>query len=175
MQIRYAVPGDSAALANIQIMSYRTAYAGILPDPYLAHFTHEEETADWQHLLTNPTKDILYVAEGRNELVGYALGRPNVMTNERDIGELVALHVLPDFQRSGIGRQLFLAITNNLRLRGSVALILWTLAANPVRRWYEQLDGQLAGEQHLDIDGVEVIEVAYKWPNIDELCTYLTK
>ncbi|MFU8773596.1 MAG: hypothetical protein ACNA8H_14410 [Anaerolineales bacterium] len=49
MNICKATIEDSAGLARVQVDSYRTAYAGIFPQAYLAHFTHEEQ--DWRNLL----------------------------------------------------------------------------------------------------------------------------
>jgi hypothetical protein len=38
LNIRQANIADSAALARVQVDSYRTAYAGIFPPDCLAHF-----------------------------------------------------------------------------------------------------------------------------------------
>ncbi|MEW5871547.1 MAG: hypothetical protein AB1894_19895 [Chloroflexota bacterium] len=44
MKIRHATLEDSAGIAGVQVESYRRAYAGILPQSYLDHFTYEEQT-----------------------------------------------------------------------------------------------------------------------------------
>lgn len=81
--------------------------------------------------------------------------------------------MLPSFQGRGIGRRLFAAIAIALEQRGVGMLMLWTLAANPVRRWYKQLGGTLVTDQQLDIDGVTIVEVAYSWPEIARLSARL--
>lgn len=63
MHIRCATQSDSTALAHIQITSYRTAYQGIMPAAYLSRFSLDEQTHDWQDLLTQSANEILYVAE----------------------------------------------------------------------------------------------------------------
>jgi hypothetical protein len=76
-QIRDAQVSDAAGLAKVQVDSYRTAYAGILPDDYLAHFTYEEQTQDWRDLIAAGGSNILLVApDASGEVVGYALARP---------------------------------------------------------------------------------------------------
>ena len=76
-EIRLATVDDSDALAHIQVDSYRSAYAGILADDYLTHFTYEEQAADWRNLLQSATDDILLVAEAKGiGIIGYALSRP---------------------------------------------------------------------------------------------------
>lgn len=168
LQIRPAVVADAAALAYIQVVSYRTAYAGIMPDDYLGYFTLEEEAEDWRRLLAGDTADRLLVAVVDAAVIGYALGRP-----ASDVAgyacELVALHVLREQQRRGSGAALFVAMAKALRDGGCASLMLWTLERNPIRRWYEQLGGTLVARKQYEIDGTEIVEVAYGWPSIEPL------
>jgi FR47-like protein len=48
---------------------------------------------------------------------------------------------------------------------GMTALLLWVLAANPARKFYERLGGQPVYEKTVTIGGVPLIEVAYRWRN----------
>ncbi len=63
MRIRLATPGDATGLARVQITSYRTAYASLLPASWLRQFSLEEQTQDWRDLLTTDNDEIVYVAE----------------------------------------------------------------------------------------------------------------
>ena len=79
LTVREARIEDSAVLAQIQVGSYRTAYAGIFPQAYLDRFTVEEQAQDWRTLLSLELEDVLLVAETEaGEVVGYALGRPGL-------------------------------------------------------------------------------------------------
>ncbi|NTU79954.1 MAG: GNAT family N-acetyltransferase [Chloroflexales bacterium] len=170
MHIRPATPADSAALADIQIASYRTAYAPIMPATYLAQFSHAEQTADWRELLSQPGADRLLVAEDvQAQVLGYALGRLGPIAPWGYGGELVALHVRLAAQRRGVGSHLFAHMVDLLGAEGAGSLMLWTLARNPVRAWYERLGGQLRDEQQLDIDGHAVCEVAFGWLALEPL------
>ncbi|HUS17436.1 MAG TPA: GNAT family N-acetyltransferase [Chloroflexia bacterium] len=171
MQIRLATPADSEGIARVQVDSYRSAYQGILPDAYLALFIDAEEAEDWRELLSGPTTRILYVAEDADRhIVGYALGAPESGGLPAYASELIALHVLPAQHRQGIGRALFAAVAQALAQAGCSSLMLWVLAANPARGFYEHLGGQLVGEQQVEIGkgdvGVTATEVAYGWPAI---------
>jgi ribosomal protein S18 acetylase RimI-like enzyme len=172
MQIRTARIEDSASLAKAQVDSYRTAYAGILSPAYLAHFTYEEQEQDWRDLLSCEQHDILYVAEtDAGEIVGYALGRPGQTQDVPYDGELLALHVRRPHQGQGIGRRLITAMAGRLRQAGSSSLMLWVLAGNPSRLFYERLGGQLIGKRDICLGEGEaaVAEVAYGWPDIEGL------
>jgi ribosomal protein S18 acetylase RimI-like enzyme len=174
VHIRPAVIEDSESLARIQVDSYRTAYAGILPQAALDHFTYEEQEQDWRDLLAVELEDLLCAAEtDAQEIVGYALGSPGRSDIPPYDGELTALHVRRTFQRRGIGRQLLAAIAAQLAGRGCTSLMLWVLKPNPARTFlYERLGGQMIGERDWDGNGefgVHVQEVAYGWPDIKEL------
>jgi ribosomal protein S18 acetylase RimI-like enzyme len=174
MRIRQANVHDSAALAHLQVDSYRTAYNGILPQTYLDHFSYEEQEQDWRELFSS-SDDVLYVAEtDAGEVVGYALSRPGSTEVFGYDGELVALHVQLAHQGQGLGRRLMVAVAAELERRGCTALMLWVLAKNPARTLYEQLGGRLIGKKAWDGNeafGTEVTEVAYGWPKIETLTT----
>jgi hypothetical protein len=94
LRIRQANLEDCPAIAQVQVHSYHTVYAGLFPQTFLDRFTYEEQTQDWRNLLTGQTRDLLYVAEiEKEEIIGYALGRPGLTSIAPYDSELVALHV----------------------------------------------------------------------------------
>lgn len=170
--IRDARAGDSAALARIQLASWRSAYAGILPQDYLDHFTDAEQEEDWRDLLAQPDHDLLLVAESKaGAVVGYALAGP-VRSEEKEFAsEVIALHILPAWRGRGIGRRLFTAAATRLRDQGYPSLVLWVLEKNsPARGFYEHLGGQLLRTRPVPMEGIDATEVSYGWPEIELLC-----
>lgn len=172
IQFRKATAGDSAGLARVQVDSYRTAYAGLLPEEYLAGFSYEEQEQDWREWLPAHPEDVLYVAaRDGDEVAGYALGRPVSCGLDPYDCELVALHVRGLLRRQGLGRRLVAAVAGALRERGCSSLMLWVLEGNPSRAFYERLGGRPVGRQTVTLDeGVTAVEVAYGWPDIEVLC-----
>jgi ribosomal protein S18 acetylase RimI-like enzyme len=172
-QIRPARLADSAALAHIQVDNYQTAYAGILPQDYLNHFTYTEQEQDWRDCFSAERSDVLLVAEnGTGEVVGYALGRPGLSGLPPYDGELISLHVRHWHQRQGVGRRLVAAVAQELEEHGCSSLMLWVLAENPACGFYERLGGRLL-DQRKEMrywEGDPAIEVAYGWLNIESLC-----
>lgn len=172
MKIREAHLGDCAGIAHVQVDSYQTAYAGILPPEYLAHFSYEEQEQDWRDLLSADRHALLYVAENDSgEIVGYALARAHGDQDTDYDSELAALHVRRTFQRQGIGTRLIAAVAERLKQQGCRSLMLWVLDKNPARSFYERLGGQRFGEKPWRIEelGLDTIEVAYGWPDITRL------
>jgi hypothetical protein len=100
LNVRKAELEDSAALARIQVDSYRTAYAGIFPQAYLDRFTYEEQEEDWRDLIASDPEDLLLLAGAEaGEIAGYALGRPGLTS--RLFYEWVGGKLLAETKESG--------------------------------------------------------------------------
>ena len=166
MIIRNAALDDCAAIARVQVDSYRATYAGIFPQEYLDGFTYEEQEQDWRGLLSAGGAYIVLVAEADGVIAGYALGRPAPTGGAPYDCELVALHVRREFQKQGVGSRLAAAMADALHDRGCRSLMLWVLADNPARRFYERLGGRLLDETQITNGAVEV---AYGWDDIASL------
>lgn len=172
LTLRPAAYADSPALARLQVESYRNAYAGLLPQDYLDHFTVEEQTFDWQELLAGPQDFILLVAEDENQaLLGYALGHLGQTAIEGYDSELDALHVQRNAQRQGIGQALIGAMARALQTAGAESIMLWVLVHNPARGLYERLGGQLLGKRQVTLGEGDVLaeEAAFGWKRISDL------
>jgi hypothetical protein len=61
--IRPARLEDAAAIARLQVDSYRDTYAGIFPRDYLDLFSYDDQASDWLALLSSATSDVILVAE----------------------------------------------------------------------------------------------------------------
>ena len=57
--IRVATEGDAAGIARVHVRSWQEAYAGIVPDAYLASLDADERTAQWgRYLREGPREEI---------------------------------------------------------------------------------------------------------------------
>lgn len=169
-QIRNAILEDSLGIAKTQVDSYRRAYAGLFPVPYLEHFTYAEQEQDWIEILTSNTDDILLVAiSPEKEVIGYILARAKPDIFPGYDSEIVALHVRQPFQGKGIGKALLSQAIKNLIARDCKSVMLWTLKNNKIRQWYEKLNGKLVGEKIYEVADWVIIEVAYGWEEISKL------
>jgi hypothetical protein len=61
------------------------------------------------------------------------------------------------------------AAVDNLLLQGMRSLLVWVLAANPYRRFYESLGGQPVRSRSLRIGGRRLEETGYGWETIKPL------
>jgi hypothetical protein len=54
---------------------------------------------------------------------------------------------------------------------GSTSLLIWVLARNPSRRFYEAVGGELLGSQEIEIGGTRLEEVAYGWLGLETVAS----
>jgi len=112
----------------------------------------------------------MFVAEtDEHDVVGFANGGPGRDGREDFRGELCGLYVLPDWHGKGIGRQLVSTFTRWLIASGIDTMIVWVLADNPFRRFYERLGGKLTDRRTIEIGEQKLDEVAYGWDDISVL------
>lgn len=165
MQIRQATMADVAAIARVHVDSWRTTYKGLLPDDYLANLTYEQRESLWREILSKPVgHSLVYVAEDHaGNIVGFASGGPERSGDPVYTGEVYAIYLLERWQGQGIGRQLTITLVRQLIQRGFTSLLIWVLADNPSRRFYEALGGQQVRDRLQMTGGVELMDVAYGW------------
>ncbi len=136
-QIRPAWAADAPALAAVHVATWRDAYAGLLPDEFLAGLDPREWAERRRARLIAPaegTFELVFESEGR--VAGFVSGGPS-----RDGfpgGEVYAIYVDPGCQGRGAGRRLLAAAERVLAAAGFTDASLWVLADNhPARGFYE--------------------------------------
>jgi L-amino acid N-acyltransferase YncA len=167
--IREATIDDAPAIAAVHVAAWRETYLGLVPDDYLAGLAVEPRERMWHDVLTHPVDRAVYVAEDAGgRIVGLASGGPRQTsdpTYAAYAGELYAIYLLRDAQGQGTGRALVRAVASRIAELGMRSLLIWVLADNPSRRFYEALSGTVVGEQSIAIGGRLLVEVAYGWPD----------
>ena len=171
MFIRQAHAVDAAAIARVHVDSWRTTYAGILPSDFLASLSYEEREQFWNRALSAlGRKTFICVAEDdEGRVVGFASGGPEREGDPVYRGELYAIYVLEQCQRLGTGRRLAAAVVRRLVEQRIDSMLLWVLADNPSRGFYETLGARRIREKAAKVGGIEVIEVAYGWSTLRDL------
>ncbi len=81
-------------------------------------------------------------------------------------GELYAIYLLPEFQRKGIGAELFNLGVEYLVGSGKSSMYLLALEVSPYRTFYEKMGGQVVGRKQTEIEGVRYDELVYGWNSL---------
>ncbi len=134
VSVRPARPDDAERVARVQLSTWRTAYAHLLPEDALA-VPEEQVAALWLRAVEVPPspRHRLLVAFERDELVGFAALAP---AEDDDVevastGELTALLVEPRWGRRGHGSRLLAAAVDTWRPDGISTAVTWAWERDP--------------------------------------------
>jgi GNAT superfamily N-acetyltransferase len=165
MIIREATLADAAAITKVHFDSWQTTYPGIIPGEYLARQTYERRLNMHVKMLSSSSgEQFRYIAEEESGgIVGIASGGSERSGDPVYLGELYGIYLLQSHQRQGIGRRLTLAIADRLAEHCIRSMLVWVLAANPSRGFYEAHGGQVVRAKEVEMGGAMLEEVACGW------------
>jgi len=169
--LRRATVDDAEAIAKTRVDGWRASYRGLVPDAYLESMEVQASRALWEKVLSvdAPTA-IVVVAAHEADVIGFAAGNMLAEPKQGLEAELTGIYVRREFQRAGIGHRLLGAVVAALREHRPNGLIVWVLAGNkPARAFCEQLDAELLVEQTFQWDGMDLVEAAFGWRDLDAL------
>ena len=165
-RIRRAREADTQRIAEIYVETWRTTYAGTLPDRVLIGMSSERQTIYWARAIRQG-RELIYVAEDDEAgVVAVGSAGPNRARGNRFTGEVYTLYVHPDYQNQGIGQQLLGRLFQELAQHGMNSAVIWVLAPNPSRFFYEAMGGKRVGDRDEELWGTTLKEIAYGWTDI---------
>ncbi len=172
--IRLATANDAFAIAHVHVETWRATYPTLLPHEYLAkNLSIDTRAIYWQRTLqSGDEREAVFVAAEGYDVVGFAsvgAARKRPATDRaisKTCGEVFTLYVLPDFQEQGAGRMLLANGFAELVERGFDAALLWVVAGNPSRFFYEAMGGQAVGRAVEKFAGADIEEICYLWPDL---------
>jgi GNAT superfamily N-acetyltransferase len=168
--IREATPEDAPGIATVHVESWRTTYRALLPADFLADLSVERRAAYWAGFLQRPDRaSSMLVAEEGDRIVGFVVAGPERTGTPNYRGEVYAIYLLESHQRRGIGAALLRAAVAWLRRSGYNSMLIWVLAGNPSRGFYQAMGGQPVATQPITIGDTTLEEVAYGWPDLAAL------
>jgi ribosomal protein S18 acetylase RimI-like enzyme len=138
IDLRDATGRDAAALAALNVASWRAAYADLLPEAFLASL----DVVAWEERLrarfAEAAQFTLVASAGRRRL-GFVTAGPIRDEPPARGGEVYALYVDPARTGQGVGSVLLEAAVTRLGACGFSRASLWVFTRNTnARRFYEQ-------------------------------------
>lgn len=159
--VRAAAQGDVPAISEILAESWKTAYVGMVPQPFLDTL----DAGRWDHLRNDleagTMRAFLLLEDGVPAgTVGYGKSRE---ASFADWGEIVFLYVRPGFCRRGYGKTLLCSAVDALRRAGSRRCYLWALRENRnAREFYTVMGFTETGDvTHAEIGGMPLTDLRY--------------
>ncbi|MFQ5955055.1 MAG: GNAT family N-acetyltransferase [Kiloniellales bacterium] len=167
-KVRKARAADATAIARVYIETWRSAYPGMLPKRVLIAMSVARQRAAWRHAIAaqRGSEAVLVAEEGGDRTIGFAsCGRSRSRLHAYG-GEIFTLYVLPDHQGRGHGRSLLRGCFGHLLAHRLGSALVWVLADNPSRFFYEAMGGRRVAEMTEPLWGARVPQIAYGWPDL---------
>ena len=171
MEIREAKVADALEIARVHVDSWRSTYAGMMPQDYLDQLDVEKRAHRWEEILSSgEPKEANLVAVIEGKVAGFTSIGPSRSPSLPFAGELYALYLDDAHQKKGIGKALFLEAVREIRERKWESMVVWVLKENPTCRFYEKMGGSLLDATKLETLGeASLLEVSYGWSNLSAL------
>lgn len=168
--IRPATQTDLADIAGVLVDGWRTTFRGRLPDAFLDSLSCEQQEVRHRRIMQTPgTVYFVAVEPADGGIVGFANGGATRDEGFAQPAELYALYVRQPYQRRGIGQALFRSVADSLRQAGKSAMLVWVLADNPCRPFYQRLGGREIARRPITLGTATLDELAYAWDDLGNL------
>ncbi len=170
IKIRKATAGDANAIARVHVDTWRDTYAGIIPDRILLGMSQRRHCAAWSvGFGKRRSGHMVMVAEdSRAGVVGFgSCGRARYANLPHD-GEVYTLYVHADYQGQGIGKRLLGGLFGALLERGSRSALIWVLANNPARFFYQAMGGTWVAVRTERLGCTSLPAMAYGWRDLKQ-------
>lgn len=172
--VRPARLEDAKAIARIEVETWRSTYAGMLPDRVLLNMSERRQTASWASFLRHRPEDV-WVAQTGGSVVGFGNCGTQRDNTIRFAGEIYTLYVTPDRQGQGFGRGLLLALFQRLIDTGHATALAWVVRANPARFFYERVGGRQIMHRPIPVGGQPIEAIAYGWRDLSDVLARTAK
>lgn len=108
LQIRAAQVSDAAAIAEVQVRTWRAAYEGLMPAQTLAAQSVARRTEQWAQRLQPSAGSLVLVAAEEGQVIGFvAVGASRDEEAGPHGAEVYAIYVQPERWGSGAGHRLW--------------------------------------------------------------------
>lgn len=132
VSVRPARPDDAAEIARVQVETWRTAYADLLPSVVLEQLDAETAEATWAAAITTPPspRHHVLVAQEQDWRVGFVALGPAADLEDTDpepasTVALATILVEPRWGRRGHGSRLLAAAVDHARADGMTRAVVW--------------------------------------------------
>ncbi len=168
MIVRRAHVGDASAIARVYVETWRSTYSGLVPDTALLRMSERRLHSMWARQLTGRThgEAVVVASDRRGTVVGFGSSGPARQECLPFRGEIFTLYVLQDYQGLGLGKRIIAALFEDLVENDMSSAMVWVLADNPSRFFYEAIGGKRVAERTERLWGKVLRESGYGWPDV---------
>ena len=149
---------DFEAIGNIYATSWKAAYRGMIPQPFLDGLNG----GHWGEVLRKHHNQARVILDGQ-KYAGVSSYCPAREEHMKEWGEIVSIYLLPEYFGSGYAEPLLQSVMQDLLQMGYTDIFLWTLEENVrAQKFYEKQGFQQNGDTVvIEVGGKELREVRY--------------
>ncbi len=156
VSVRLAWADDVAAVAEVQMRSWRERYAGVLPADVLDSLPPDEFEAGWQQAISQPreARQRVLVALERATVRGFTATAPSTDADADPghDGEVTELVVDPAYRRAGHGSRLLHAAVDTMRSDRFSRAVWWVNVDGDDLRAFLGSQGWAPDGAHRELD-----------------------
>jgi len=166
INVRTATVLDAARIAYIHVATWRAAYAGQMPDDFLAGLDENKRAEFWRERLAESRGNVL-VGEFDGEMIGFCdwVSSRDADADRRSVAEIAAIYVLAEHWGQGAGGALCRRSLRIARSLDFTVMTLWVLETNSrARQFYESMGFHCDGARKTEklTANFEITEVRYR-------------
>ena len=155
--IRFATLNDAKEIVELNMKEWKNTYHGIFPKEFLDNL--EKMKSD--SIIKCQKKINEYIVfEDNGKIIGFLRFGVNKKGYSENYGEIYALYVLQEMQKSGIGRSLIDYVLENSKNKFDFFLVS-TLTENSANAFYQKYGFNKIGNTDFEIDGNKYEENLY--------------
>ena len=148
--IREAKLDDAYWIAYVNVHTSYSAYRWLMPEEHLINRinTSKEFSEKMRKIIENWTKHLVIEDLEKNKIIWILGYWPSRNENYPHSWEIIALYVLPEYQKLGIGKKLFLAWIDRLINLWYNSMIINVLEWNNAINFYKKYGGTVVWERY---------------------------
>lgn len=160
---------DALAVAKVHVESWRKSFAGIVPQEFLDNLSIEKREKAFQEGFDEANYKMFVAETFGDGVVGFADFGKSRENDSAFEGELYAIYLLSEWQRKGIGENLFRFCQKEMIADKINSMYLEALKVSPYKAFYKKMGGQIVGQRKHFLADVEYETVIYGWNNLGEI------
>jgi len=164
MHIAPARLEDARQVAEIHVITWQSAYQGIVPAEYLASLSVDQREAMWRESIAEGVPELL-VAKVEGGMVGWvAFGPCRDEGSPPDCAEVWAIYVAPSSWSSGVGRMLWHRAQARMLEQGFKTVSAWVFTQNARAIRFYRAAGfapDLPSVKEFELGGGQMQEIRY--------------
>jgi GNAT superfamily N-acetyltransferase len=163
--VRPAQLDDIPALVRLRRRSWQDAYRGVLPVIEVERATGPASAQRLRRAFEGRLRGqrLLVAERAGGGPLGYAWCGPQPIRTLEHRGEVYELYLDPDAQRRGVGSRLLDAAIWSLIDQGLHPVLVWVLAQNSARYFYEMRGGVVIAKGTIHVGDYVTTRIAYGW------------